>query len=230
MNIITSLNEMKIPLYHGTSSLFLDEIFSKGLGARNPVVDLKVLEISQAIYKLSEEYISQSELFIKCSASFKKMVEQSQHGMNYKHGQSYLSPSKITACNYAIQNKYGSEIISYIFRFIEELILLDKHLITDLVSTYPEFFILRKLRTSPILLEVKKIPISNIEDEYGRNPQSNIEYLEKIIKEDHFEILNQQTNFRLKEAAMPIQITPYLINHVSYNNQPIYKLLSISYS
>jgi len=62
-------DELPIPLYHGTSSLFLESIISLGLGGCNPIAEWKVLEFAQVIYPLVEEHLAQlNEFMVKAGS------------------------------------------------------------------------------------------------------------------------------------------------------------------
>src|SRR5690349_20133729 len=90
-------DKMPIPLYHGTSSLFLGSILRAGLGGVNPISQWKVLEFAQEIYPLVEKHLSTQDDFMVKAQTFKFMVEQTSAAWNFQHGDTYLSPALSTA-------------------------------------------------------------------------------------------------------------------------------------
>lgn len=112
------MNSLPIPLYHGTSTLFLDGILRTGLGGLNPIAEWRVLEFAKAIHPLVTQYLSQDERWMVKAQSFGFMVDQKSAHMNFQHGDTYLSPALETAARYAIDKRYGSELLTYGLEFL----------------------------------------------------------------------------------------------------------------
>ncbi len=224
MKNIEENGKLKVTLYHGTNSIFMDSILEKGLGYCNPISDLNVKATAAAVFELAKEHISESILYQKNFVSFNKMIKQEvTKSFNYQHGQTYLSPSMETASNYAVSNLYGSEFVSYTLKFIEELIKHDISIVKDLANDNPDLFNLLRLRSSPILIGLDDLPISWLKDERGNSPEHNIKYLQEI-QGNSYESLCKQTNFRLTSVVPSDQISIYLINHLAKRNFAYYKL------
>jgi len=129
---------LPIPLFHGTSSLFLDDIIRLGLGGLNPVIEWRILEFAQTIFPLVEQHLSQEERLIVKVGEFKLMVEQRSVAMNFQHGDTYLSPSSATAVRYAVNKRVSSELLSYTLDFLQELLRRKvSGLAKDLYRRYP---------------------------------------------------------------------------------------------
>ncbi|MDQ3192171.1 MAG: hypothetical protein M3Q58_11320 [Bacteroidota bacterium] len=225
-------NILKIDLFHGTSTLFLKGIIEKGLGGINPVVDWNLIELSKEVFELSKIHLKDSELFIISSLSLKAMSEQTNYGaFNFQHGNSYLSPSQQTAINYAVKQKYGSEILSYIIIFLEELLKLDiAYVKNDLSRKFSNVFKLMKLSPSPILIQIKNIPTSSLQTEHGEDPSLNFVQIQNFqMKSEHlFDILSQQTNFRLINTIPKNDLIFWLIDITEFNGfSPDYKLYEL---
>ncbi|TPA59674.1 hypothetical protein, partial [Vibrio parahaemolyticus] len=54
MSIIQN-NSFNIPLYHGTTSLFIDSIKQHGLGAIDPLNNMKAKDLMQAFFSLADK-------------------------------------------------------------------------------------------------------------------------------------------------------------------------------
>jgi hypothetical protein len=136
-----SQNEVPVPLYHGTSSLFLEEIRQFGLGGRDPLVDLKMPEFVQELWPLVQANLGSTAIFRARSGLFSRMVEQRAGNWNFQRGQTYVSPSRETAVIYAANNRYGSELLTYTLDFLQALVDRDVPGAQDsLARKYPRLF------------------------------------------------------------------------------------------
>lgn len=211
---------LQINLYHGTSTVFLESILKNGLGGLNPVKEWNLINLSKEVFRLSEIHLKETELFLRSSYSFKKMTEQSKAGsFNWQHGDTYLSPSKQTASSYAINKKYGSELLSYTLEFLKELIKLKLDEIKKLQYEYRKVFSLLNINPAPLLIEVSNIPTSILVDEKGEDPQSNLNEVTELLKMENSirELYLQQTNFRLTKPIKKPNLKVWLINPLTPN-------------
>jgi len=110
-----------IPLYHGTSTLFLKDILELGLGGKNPLKEWRVLEFAEKIWPLVENSLADDVQLAQKIQTFGKMVEQTSGEMNFQHGDTYLTPEASTAMRYAINKRYGSELLTYTLDFLCKL-------------------------------------------------------------------------------------------------------------
>jgi hypothetical protein len=207
---------LTIDLYHGTSTVFLDSIIQNGLGGVNPVAEWKLLELSKAVYDLSEQHLKGTQMFQARSDSFKMMTEQAICGtLNYQHGDTYLSPSKFTAARYAISKRYGSEILSYTIDFLNEFLSLDiKYVKSDLFRKYPEIFGLIETCPSPLLIQVSNVNVASLLSEQGGDPEANLQLIKRMMTEskDVSDAVLQQVNFRLTSPMQLDDLKFWLIN------------------
>jgi hypothetical protein len=197
-------NEMQtltIPLYHGTSTLFLGSIIKHGLGGFNAMKEWKIFELAKEVYNLSEEHLIHTDLFKRSSASFSKMVNQSNADIyNWQHGETYLSSSSQTAARYAINKEYGSELLTYTLNFLNQLLKLNLSYVKgDLYRKYENVFALIEMRPAPILIEVEGVPKSSLIDELGNDPQLQFANIEDVLQSGVADpqLYLQRTNFRL---------------------------------
>jgi hypothetical protein len=152
------LPTLPIPLYHGTSTLFLRSIIKSGLGGADPIADWSVLEFARLIYPLVEQHLSAQADFMLKVQSFKFMVEQKSAGMNFQHGETYLSPSLSTAVRYAANKRLGSEFLTYTLDFLTELIRLKVAGVTDrLHQAYPQIFEKLDISPAPLLVQAENL-------------------------------------------------------------------------
>ncbi|MAQ95723.1 MAG: hypothetical protein CMM84_19625 [Rhodothermaceae bacterium] len=118
----TDGESLLIPLYHGTSSLFLPSIIEHGLGGRNPVGEYRAHDALRLALSVCDVHLVDDEewvYLVRPTAVRMLGGEVTAGGFNFRHGAPYLSPSRRSATSYATSNKYGSEIISYAALLIE---------------------------------------------------------------------------------------------------------------
>ena len=144
------------------------------------------------------------------------MAEQhiSGGGFNWRHGETYLTPSMGKAINYAQHNPYGSELISNALYYYKKII-----------HKYPEENLPEVITTSPILdlLDVSftpliiEIPIGVLysEDLEGETDQDVIQQVKKLKEMDlsnpSDEFLSEQLNFRLQKSITVDELKCYCI-------------------
>jgi len=111
---------LKRPLYHGTSSLFLDSIKKYGLGGRNIIEELGVIKTLKRVVQLAEQQLKNNDNYSGLEWMYQNLVNQTSANQNWQHGQVYVSASKGLANQYAL-NPYGSELINETLRLYDLL-------------------------------------------------------------------------------------------------------------
>jgi hypothetical protein len=163
------------------------------------------------------------------------MCEQNnKENLNFQHGDTYLSPSLYTAAEYAVNKRYGSELLTYCIDFLNELLAMKiDYVQKDLFKKYKNVFGFIRATPSPLLLEIQNVPAADLLDEFGNSPQDNFEQIQQILDQgsDHESVLIQQINFRLTKPIPIEKLQVWLIN-VMYNNNNIneYNFYSINTS
>lgn len=226
------METLPIPLYHGTSTLFLTGIVESGLGGKNPIADWKILEFAAAIHPLVQEHFSRDEGWMVKAQSFGFMVEQKSAAMNFQHGDTYLSPSLATAARYAINKRFGSELLTYALVFLDELIRRKVPGVVDkLYRRFPHVFGFLDISCAPLLVRINRAPINILIDEHGGDASHNLNQVATVMREsrDMADVLLQQTNFRLRQSMPVAELTFWLINVGRWHSlQPEYSLHLLS--
>ena len=224
---------LPISLYHGTSSLFLADIVKFGLGGRNPIVDWKVIEFAKAILPLAEEHLAQRPRYMAKVGSFRLMVEQKQGKMNFQHGDTYLSPSELTAVRYASNKKYGSELLTYTLDFLEELVRLKiEGVATELYQSYPEIFEKLDISPAPLLIRVDAVRTSDLLAEDGSDSAETVKRVCDAIQAwtgGFAQQMLQQMNFRLRRPVAVGELRICLIDVTRWDpSNPEYTLYPLT--
>ncbi|QIZ08452.1 hypothetical protein HFZ78_18485 [Priestia megaterium] len=204
------------PLYHGTSTLFLDDILTKGLGAENPIKKHNIMETLEKLVKKGYEY---NEYLPKSNWSpnsehwlLKKnnMIVNNEIA-NHRYGGVYLTPSKFTAVRYT-RNKYGSELISntiILYHFLKENsvpVELDNDFLSKIINCSYD----------PVVIIASCVDCSLLQSENNNKPVDDTFKDLQYFLEEGFD--PQQTNFELPQ---PNIITPEHLTVLSveeYNN------------
>lgn len=216
MDLVNEQNELSIDLFHGTSTLFMDDIIAHGLGGFNPVREWGLLELSKEVFAQSELHLRETEIYLVKSNSFRLMTEQVSGGsFNWQHGETYVSPSKQTGINYAINKRYGSELLTYTIDFLQALIEKKvKYVTTDLFRKYKKIFGLIEANPSPLLVQISNVPLSVLRSEHGEAPDYNLEQMEQVLSTnlEAYQAYLQQTNFRLVKPISMDKLKLWFIN------------------
>lgn len=232
MQIDPVLTKLPIPLYHGTSTLFLQSIIRSGLGGANPIADWSVLEFARVIYPLVEKHLSAHEDFMLKAQTFKFMVEQKSAGMNFQHGETYLSPSLSTAVRYAANKRLGSEFLTYTLDFLSELIRLKVAGVSDkLYRAYPQIFEKLDISPAPLLIQAENVDPAALAAENGGDATLTLKHVLETVRSlpEECDFLLQQSNFRLCQPILVGQLKIWLVDIVRWDPfAPKYCLYSLS--
>lgn len=224
--------QLPIPLYHGTSSLFLGSIIKFGLGGRNPIADWKVLEFAKTILPLVEEHLAHRDDFKVKVGSFRFMVEQKSEAMNFQHGDTYLSPAASTAVRYAVNERYGSELLTYTLDFLEELRRQKINGVSDtLYQRYPHIFEKLDISPAPLLIRIDGVPASALLAEDGSDAAATLKQVYDTIQSSphDIDVLLQQHNFRLCRPVVIGGLRLWFIDVTRWNAfMPEYALYPLS--
>ncbi|MBL7932928.1 MAG: hypothetical protein JNL60_13555 [Bacteroidia bacterium] len=232
MQILNKYNQLTIDLFHGTSTLFLDSIVSNGLGGVNPVSEWNILGLCKEVCEFSDQHLKETKLYQRSFGSLKRMAEQTAaETFNFQHGDTYVSPSQQTAVRYAINKRFGSEILTYTIDFLQELIKKEIPYVTqELYRKYLKIYGLIESNPSPLLVKIKDVPISALVSEGGQDPTENLNELNEafINFDDRYELFVQQHNFRLIKPVPKANLELYLINIQKYSQlDPKYNFYKI---
>jgi hypothetical protein len=225
-----SHSRLTFPLFHGTSTLFLDDILASGLGAKNPLVELEIATFIEQVTPLIDSHLAATATYIARRRSFGRMAEQftSTNGWNFQHGQTYLSPSMSTAIRYAANKRYGSEILTYALDFLQMLIDRDVPTVaTDVFRQFPKVFALLDTSPAPILVRADRVQLNQLLTERGEDPMLQVDQLTSLRKEtpSSFAIVAQQSNFRLSAPVHARELQVWFINVKRFNSfKPEYSL------
>lgn len=198
--------QLAVPLYHGTSSHYLDSIKKFGLGGvRDEVLfDKKVLS---ALADRLRDPSNQTEWWELNAIFVEPMLEQriTRGGFNFRYGGTYLTPSRSTARRYATSNRMGSEYISTIHQAFAALASVNA---TEADEIIPPEHGLRHIfdaEHSPVVISISGICAEMLRTEKGESIESqlvNMKNMENAVAGVDPEVLWQQFNF---EISSPIQ-------------------------
>jgi hypothetical protein len=221
------MSVIPVPLYHGTSTLFLEGVLQHGLGGKDALAEWGVLEFARVLAPLVREHCEPREDLVMKATRFLWMTEQKCEVANFQHGQAYLSPSIDTAIRYAAGNRYGSELLTNTLDLLRALLNLGvRGLRDDLYRQFPEMFEKLDVSPAPLLMKVENVPTSAVLSEQGRSPDENLRLIEEHRNEPLFAAVLQQVNFRLLQPQKVTEVS--LINVSKWNpSLPEYTLYAL---
>ena len=200
--MIDSNGRLEIPLYHGTSSFFLDSIRDNGLGG-NRDLQLFNKEVLFSLFNALKKPENYSESWDLYSFVVEKMLKQevTVGGFNFRHGNTYLSPSKFTASNYAKNNDLGSEFLSTINTAYKALKSVNPIEAKEIISSSSYLQAVLKGSHKPVLIEITNIDTNKLRTEQGNPIHAQLDKMKSIIREQPsciVDVLWQQYNFELE--------------------------------
>ncbi len=209
--VLIKNGKLTIPLFHGTSSLFVKSIIKYGLGVRNPLEDLEILPFIKRLFSLADGLIPNDEWWSINKWIIKRMMNQDPH---FRHGYTFLSPSRLTAARYAINNPFGSELISFGIKLYQ--IICEHHpkfSFPVMIERSPVLKLIHRTH-DPVLAEIPQVDLSLLKGEKGENSKQvmmNLISIPSTIDDECFEIFCQQTNFQLMRPLKPGDVKLYKI-------------------
>ena len=211
-----------VPLYHGTSKLFLPSIRSGGLGAKDPNTAFRTREMLDELTSAREWNWDEDPDLLAARYIIEQRVTGG--GFNFRHGSTYLSPSKTTAVRYALSNRVGSELLSTTFCMFDKLKAYDLHRANGIIERYPELLKLYEIPHQPLLVEALDIPIRNLRTERGEDPAHALRMLRENADGPH-KLIWEQLNFELTVPHSAVNLKYYRIEHTNADSTfPEYSL------
>lgn len=172
-----------IPLYHGTSTLFIDSIEKTGLGGEDPLGELGARDFFDDLWEFAQRKIGRDESYRKDLDEISFYANQGylEGSYNYRHGESYLTIGDELGVKYALECNFGSEYLHYMWR----LYALMKAGKVDGVEAFEERTILQVLLKEPyypILITLNKVKLEDVVTETGKPMQEQLEEIEEYMR------------------------------------------------
>lgn len=203
------LNEnglLEIPLYHGTSSHYLDSIKKFGLGGVRDEMLFDKRVLSALADRLSDPS-NKTEWWELNSIFVEPMLEQriTGGGFNFRYGGTYLTPSRFTASRYATSNRMGSEYISTIHQAFAALASVNATAANEIIPPGHGLRNIFDAEHSPVVISVRGLSAEMLRTENGESIERqlvNMNNMKNAVVGVDPEVLWQQFNF---EISGPIQ-------------------------
>ncbi|WP_199458388.1 hypothetical protein [Vibrio owensii] len=190
-----------IPLYHGTTSAFVDSIKEHGLGGVDHLGQIGAKSLMQDLFALAEKQDWTDENWLKHRKLLEPLVIQERNQVyNFQHGGAYLTYSKELAKKYALENPFGCEYLQYLRLFIQLLLQKDVNEVKDYFD-HPVFELWQK-PNDPYLITLEQVELENVEPENDVNLETQIASIESQIKQGNydaqsFKLINPVSNEKL---------------------------------
>lgn len=194
MNLVTN-GKLKFPLYHQTSSIYLDSIKMYGFCGVNIIQKFEILE---SLRNLIDYAKANAVTFDPILISM--LNQECSERANFRHGGGYVTPSQQSAVRYATDNAYGSELISNVL-LLANTLASKGYEIDALMSE--ELVRIRNLESFPVLIKIDSAPISALQGENKESFDKVIGHITEVnIDPDNplFDVFTQQLNFEVISA------------------------------
>ncbi|HCE2504988.1 TPA: hypothetical protein NKA51_004520 [Vibrio parahaemolyticus] len=197
MSIIQN-NSFNIPLYHGTTSLFIDSIKQHGLGAIDPLNNMKAKDLMQAFFSLADKQNWKDSEWLNARAKLEPLLNQTknQH-YNFMHGGTYLTYSPELAKRYAIENPFGCEYLYYL-RILFAILANRKVNEVKQFFEHPVFKAWEK-PNDPYLIQVDGLKLSSVETEIETDLNRQLNIIEANLRNGQCDA----RSFKLTDIVSP---------------------------
>lgn len=192
--------KLTIPLYHGTSDLFYESILKFGLGGRNVIEEMRVIELLGRLISICQTNLPNEQQWLVKMQSARSVAQQnvSRGGFNFRHGSVYLTPSSCVAANYATSSEYGSEVLGHFMMLWDRLCHRDIKTPEDVANGAQPIIKFCARPKRPILIRLESVPASMLSAENGGDATSVFQWIEKFVEDKD---MWQPANFELRAAV-----------------------------
>lgn len=216
---ITTNGVFNVPLYHGTTGLFIDSIKQHGIGAKDPLVDLKAKELMLDLLKLADEQHWKDDSWKKFRALITPYVFQTniENTFNFTHGETYVTCFKGLAEKYAKESYWGCEHLTYLGGFIWFLGSREVKGLTEMVLNHPVSTVIKK-RHDPYLVTINNVNVADVTSEANQNLELHIKKIESLLGRG----IHGPQSFKLTKPISVNNITVSKIGSWGEGNKLIY--------
>jgi len=152
-------------LWHGTSAHLLPMIKKHGLGGRNAMSQLRIMDfIQEAFPHVGFDDTDFSNPDYMDLLPVQAAVRGGATGMNFEYGDLYVTGGYHKAAIYA---QSAPELVSFAKTIIEIGRRESNNAIEDALADFPDAKDFLGLSYAPIVLKLPKLPIDRVEDERG---------------------------------------------------------------
>lgn len=200
MTKIVSNGLFTVPIYHGTTTLFLDSIKEYGLGGRDLVGEWELVSVFRALFELAEQRLAGDDLWLRYreKASYIAYQKNSEDNFNYnfQHGQLYITHYRGLANDYAILDA-GCELLQYIRGFVRLLSRAGAHSeVKKIIQGKVESVLSKSYQ--PVLLQLNSVKLADVESENGIDKDELLSLWEKSFETGIVDKV--LTNWRLSKS------------------------------
>lgn len=225
---ISKDDKLTIPLYHGTTSLFIKSINEFGLGGKDPLKSYNALNLLQSLWCKAESQLANDSFWLSIRERFQTIVEQNQFKgvLNQQHGETYLTYNPMIAVKYAVECRHGGEFLTNLREFIQLLISKNVKGVKEEINSHPLRQVLDQYY-DPYVLKVDSLDINDLATETG------LAMDEQISKISHYmsNAIISPLSFKLKSVVKPQDIEVKKIGEwQTVEQQLALKILNTKYS
>ena len=172
-----------VPLYHGTSMMFFEEIRRFGLGGAYPDIVSKSRRLLRDLANLEGlSWLEDPELCV-LKPDIDNMIEQTvtRGGFNYRYGNAYVTACRAKAISHATSHQFGSELLSTTMKVLERLHKQDPARSRAMAARHQIDPRLRVSEHRPLLLEASHVPVRNLNSECGEDPMTLLDLIQGYV-------------------------------------------------
>ncbi len=193
-----SLSTVPFPLYHGTSSHYLDA-FQVGQGVEAWPFKAPAFELLQETWRLLSALGTEPDWMIR------NVLSQTSERSNWQHGELYLTANLRRAAMYANSGAdYGGEFLRMCKEGLAELERLNMPKAAALQKQFRRLEHLLSGGGKPIVVQFVGVRVADLTNEIGGGPADDAVQRLLAREGELREVLSQVTNFRLRLGSSPV--------------------------
>jgi hypothetical protein len=187
----TSDVRLNFPLYHGSSTLYLEQ-FQLGRAPSNWPHKEAALNLLRQLWNILSLHGRIPDSWVQ------QVLAQASEHSNWRHGLLHVTPSRISAVRYADGgSSFGGELLTLCQQALIALGDIDPMKASELAVSAPSLSELLKGGGEPLLVEVRDFTIDDLLPERAGDDLADVEDL--IAWSDELrELMGQQKNFSVK--------------------------------
>ena len=200
--------KLSIPLYHGTTSAFVNSIKEHGLGSVDPLDKIDAKLLMKELFELAEKQGWTDDNWLEYRKLLKPLVTQDRNqAYNFQHGGAYLTYSRELAEKYALENPFGCEYLQYLRVFIQLLLQRGVHEVEKYFD-HPVLEFWQK-PNDPYIITLEQLDIESLEPENDVDLEKQLVSIESQIRKG----LHDAQSFKLINPISPEKLIITCLGH-----------------
>lgn len=184
----SEISTIPFPLYHGTTSYFLSEILTYGLGGKNIAFEWEIIEFFQKVYDALDKVKDPDfrKVFVSNKSMFDRILGSTHNptGYNWRYGSVYLAVDFKHAARFSLRG-LGSEIARLAQGWYSDLVSFEPNVAAELIKRFPKISDIFSFDHKPVVIQIIDLRLNEVATEgglIGDELEKQVEYCIELSK------------------------------------------------